>query len=127
MTTRKPEIYITIDKEYYANYYGKSELSLSDIYDILNLIDLLNKFGETTLRIEDAVKFRKADVKFLHSYNDKNGNDVFNAYRIEITEYHHLHTISVCIKQNLNISDILTIYKLNPSKFMEYIYLIYKY
>ena len=125
MTTRKPEIYITINKEWYSNYYGRSELSLSDIYDILNLIDSLNKLKETTLQIEDATKFRKTDIKFLRSY--KNSNDTFNAYKIEITEYHHSHTIYVCIKQNLNISDILTIYKLNPSKFIEYIDLIYKY
>jgi len=125
MTTRKPEIYITINKEYYADYYGKSELSLSDIYDILNLIDLLNKSKEATLRIEDTAKFRKVDIKFLRSY--KYNNDIFNAYKIEITEYHHSHTIYVCIKQNLNISDVLTIYKLNPSKFIEYIDLIYKY
>lgn len=125
MTTRKPEIYITIDREYYADYYGKYELNLSDIYDILNLMDLLNKSEETTLQIEDTVKFRKTDIKFLHSY--KNSNDTFNAYKIEITEYHQFHTIYVCIKQNLNISDILTIYKLNPSKFIEYIDLTYKY
>lgn len=125
MTTRKPEIYITINKEYYSDYYGKYELDLSDIYDILNLIDLLNKSKETTLQIEDATKFRKTDIKFLHLY--KYNNDIFNAYKIEITEYHSSHTIYVCIKQNLNISDILTIYKLNPNKFIEYIDLIYKY
>lgn len=125
MTTRKPEIYITINKEYYSNYYGRSELSLSAIYDILNLIDLLNKLKETTLQIKDEAKFKKTDIKFLRSY--KNNNDIFNAYKVEITEYHLSHIIYVCIKQDLNISDVLTIYKLNPSKFIEYIDLIYKY
>lgn len=99
--------------------YENTEVDLEDIYTILRAISMTIELNKESLTKQGLL--RKIDVKLWQKYQDIEGEGLYITYRVEYLQNFSTRVHYVSFKEDLDIANILTIYKLNPSKFIEYI------
>lgn len=99
--------------------YENTEVDLEDIYIILRAISMTIELNKESLTKQGLL--RKIDVKLWHRSEDIESEGFYVTYKVEYLQNFSTQISYVSFKEDLNIANILTIYKLNPSKFIDYI------
>lgn len=108
-------IYVEREQQPYEN----TEVDLEDIYVVLRAVSMTIELNKESLTKTGLV--RKIDVKFWQRYQDIESEGFYVTYKVEYLQFFSTRVCYVSFKEDLDIANILTIYKLNPSKFIEYI------
>ena len=108
-------IYVEREQQSYEN----TEVDLEDVYTILRAINMTIELNKESLTKQGLV--RKIDVKLWHRSEDIESEGFYVTYKVEYLQFFSTRVCYVSFKEDLDIANILTIYKLNPSKFIEYI------